>query len=96
MQKHANVPRSLVFAIATLYNLVFSGQDLLLEDLCAAAFVDTGDFQDLGGVDKGISPPSHDRYATNHALVDLVCDAFRVSEGSMRGNTEHVRTCTEE
>jgi hypothetical protein len=46
----AHPPCALVLAVPALDNLVLTGENLLLEDLGAPAFVDAGDFEYLGRV----------------------------------------------
>ena len=68
---NADSPGALILPIASLDDLMLSGEDLLLKNLCAAALVDTGNLEDLGRVYIGVGTPSHYRDAANHALIDL-------------------------
>ena len=44
-------PCSLVLSIASLNDFMLTRENFLLENLCSSTFVDTGDFEDLSGVD---------------------------------------------
>jgi hypothetical protein len=65
------LPCSLIFSITPLNNLMLPWEDFLFEDLCAAAFVYTRYFEDLGCIHIGIGTATHDRYASYHAFVNL-------------------------
>ena len=65
------LPCSLVFTIPPLDNLMLSGEDLLLENLCSATLVDPRNLENLCGVDVGICSSAHDGYAADHAFVNL-------------------------
>jgi hypothetical protein len=54
-----NLPCALVLSVAALDDLVLSGENLLLEDLCAAALVDASDLEDLCGVDERVGATAH-------------------------------------
>lgn len=85
--KEADAPGSLVLPVASLNNLVFAGQDFLLEDLGTPAFVHASDFEDLGRVHIGIRAPAHHCDVSNHAFVHL----GRVKESPKRkGNACNV------
>lgn len=77
-----HVPCSLILAVAPLNDLMFSGQDFLFENLCAAALVYACDLEYLSRVHVGVGATAHDCNAAHHALVDL--DAVRVSAMASR------------
>jgi hypothetical protein len=66
-----NVPCSLIFTITALHNLVFPGEDLLLDDLGAASFIDASDLQYLCRIHVRVSASAHDGNTSDHALINL-------------------------
>lgn len=70
------VPSSLVFSITALDDLMFTGEDFLLQNLCAPAFVYSCYLQYLRSIDIGICSSPHDGYTANHTFVYLDVDAF--------------------
>ncbi len=46
-----SAPCPLVLSIASLNDFMLTRENFLLENLCTSTFVDTGDFEDLSGVD---------------------------------------------
>ncbi len=64
-------PRALVFAVAALDLLVLARLDLLLEDLGAAALVDTCNLENLSGIEPTVGLAPHDGDAVDLHLVDV-------------------------
>jgi hypothetical protein len=46
-----SAPCSLVLSIASLNDFMLTRENFLLENFCASTFVDTGNFEDLSGID---------------------------------------------
>lgn len=85
------VPSALVFTVSALHDFVFSGEDFLLEYLCASALLYARDLEDLCCIDIRVTASTHDRDATDHALVDLL---IGVKRAQRKDRTR--QTCTDE
>lgn len=74
---------------------MLADEDFFLEDLCALAFFDAGDFEDLGCVEPRVGAAAHHSYAVDFhfVYVDAAIDRLRcVSSGNLDSRCGNLRS----